>query len=122
MNRWWSHWDSLPWPDAQGFWLATCVTGHVITALHSIHFNLSTRASVLMLDRSCCVQDEKSNRVRATVMRYLNLSACYTKCLLNTRVRKRFPTLEHFVEAGQITYYTYNHTYILVLNSEYVAH
>jgi hypothetical protein len=29
INRWWTHWDSLPWPDTEGFWLASIVRGQV---------------------------------------------------------------------------------------------
>ena len=34
-------------------------------------------------------------------MRYVNLSFVYTMSQVCTRVKKRFPTLDHLVEAGE---------------------
>lgn len=47
-------------------------------------------------------QDEKARIMRRTIMRYLCLSATMCFTLISPRVKKRFPTLDHFVEAGML--------------------
>ena len=47
------------------------------------------------------LQDERSRLMRRTVIRYANLSLCITLAMISPRVKKRFPTLEHFVESGK---------------------
>ncbi|CAG7717307.1 unnamed protein product, partial [Allacma fusca] len=38
--------------------------------------------------------------MRRTMMRYLNLSFVVTMGMMSTQAKKRFPTLNHLVEAG----------------------
>lgn len=38
--------------------------------------------------------------MRRTVMRYVNLSQTITLIMISPKVKKRFPTLDHLVEAG----------------------
>lgn len=38
--------------------------------------------------------------MRRTIMRYVNLSYAMILSMVSTRVKKRFPTLDHLVEAG----------------------
>jgi bestrophin-3 len=38
--------------------------------------------------------------MRRTVMRYVNLAAVHSMTMFSSRVRKRFPDLDHFVTAG----------------------
>ncbi|CAG0922804.1 unnamed protein product [Notodromas monacha] len=75
IGRWWTMWDLLPWPDNAAFYVASSFPG----------------------------SDEKSRILRRTVVRYINCSSVHTKCLLSQRVRRRFPTMEHFVSAGLLT-------------------
>ncbi|XP_044737268.1 bestrophin-4-like [Chrysoperla carnea] len=72
MTRWWNQYNSIPYPDS----LAVFVSAHV----HG--------------------QDERGRVMRRTIMRYVCL--CLTKVLtmISPRVKKRFPTLDHFVDAG----------------------
>ncbi|XP_024921944.1 bestrophin-4 isoform X2 [Cynoglossus semilaevis] len=74
-NRWWGQYTSFPLPDN----LMMVVSGNVHGA------------------------DERGRLLRRTLMRYANLSSVLILRSISTRVRKRFPTLEHVVEAGFMT-------------------
>ncbi|XP_077580610.1 bestrophin-4 [Stigmatopora nigra] len=74
-NRWWGQYTSFPLPDN----LMMVVSGNVHGA------------------------DEKGRLLRRTLMRYANLSSVLILRSVSTRVHKRFPTLEHIVEAGFMT-------------------
>ncbi|XP_028833443.1 bestrophin-4 [Denticeps clupeoides] len=71
-NRWWGQYTSFPLPDN----LMMAVSGNV----HGT--------------------DERGRLVRRTLMRYANLSSVLILRSVSTRVRRRFPSLEHVVEAG----------------------
>lgn len=72
-NRWWGQYTSFPLPDN----LMMVVSGNV----HGT--------------------DERGRLLRRTLMRYANLSSVLILRSISTRVHKRFPTLEHVVEAGR---------------------
>uniref|UniRef100_A0A4W6BR82 Bestrophin homolog n=1 Tax=Lates calcarifer TaxID=8187 RepID=A0A4W6BR82_LATCA len=74
-NRWWGQYTSFPLPDN----LMMVVSGNV----HGT--------------------DERGRLLRRTLMRYANLSSVLILRSISTRVHKRFPTLEHIVEAGFMT-------------------
>lgn len=73
MSRWWGQFENVPWPDR----LAALVGGHVRGA------------------------DEPSRLTRRTLMRYANLSGVLIYRSVSTAVYKRFPTMEHLVQAGR---------------------
>ncbi|MFT7806967.1 bestrophin-2-like [Arapaima gigas] len=75
VSRWWGQFESVPWPDR----LAALVGGHVRGA------------------------DETSRLVRRTLVRYANLSGVLIYRSVSTAVYKRFPTMEHLVQAGLMT-------------------
>ncbi|KAJ0069278.1 hypothetical protein NL108_003211, partial [Boleophthalmus pectinirostris] len=75
VSRWWGQYESIPWPDR----LAALVGAHV-------------RGT-----------DEMSKLTRRTLMRYANLSGVLTYRSVSTAVYKRFPTMEHLVQAGLMT-------------------
>ncbi|XP_072291746.1 bestrophin-4 isoform X1 [Eucyclogobius newberryi] len=75
VSRWWGQYENIPWPDR----LAALVGAHVRGA------------------------DEVSKLTRRTLMRYANLSGVLTYRSVSTAVYKRFPTLEHLVQAGLMT-------------------
>lgn len=72
-NRWWGQYTSFPLPDN----LMMVVSGNVHGA------------------------DETGRLLRRTLMRYANLSSVLILRSISTRVQRRFPTLEHVVEAGK---------------------
>uniref|UniRef100_A0A3Q3QVK8 Bestrophin homolog n=1 Tax=Monopterus albus TaxID=43700 RepID=A0A3Q3QVK8_MONAL len=75
-NRWWGQYTSFPLPDD----LMMVVSGNV----HGT--------------------DERGRLLRRTLMRYANLSSVLILRSISTRVHKRFPTLEHIVEAFMTTH------------------
>ncbi|XP_037355528.1 bestrophin-4 [Talpa occidentalis] len=72
VNRWWAQYTSIPLPDQ-----LMCV----ITA--SVHG-----------------EDERGRLLRRTLIRYANLASVLVLRSVSTRVLKRFPTIEHVVDAG----------------------
>lgn len=72
-NRWWGQYTSFPLPDN----LMMVVSGNV----HGT--------------------DERGRLLRRTLMRYVNLSSVLILRSISTRVHRRFPTLDHVVEAGK---------------------
>ncbi|XP_071353201.1 bestrophin-1 isoform X2 [Trachinotus anak] len=75
VSRWWGQFENVPWPDR----LAALVGGHVRGG------------------------DEASRLTRRTLMRYANLSGVLIYRSVSTAVYKRFPTMEHLVQAGLMT-------------------
>ncbi|XP_028902586.1 bestrophin-4 [Ornithorhynchus anatinus] len=72
VNRWWAQYTSIPLPDQ-----LMCV---VSSTVHGA--------------------DEQGRLLRRTLLRYANLSAVLVLRSVSTRVLKRFPTMDHVVEAG----------------------
>ncbi|XP_058790502.1 bestrophin-4 [Phymastichus coffea] len=72
MNRWWSQYVSIPWPDSIAVFVSATIHGN----------------------------DERGRLMRRTIVRYV--CVCLTLVLANVspRVKKRFPTLEHYVDVG----------------------
>nr|XP_046191137.1 bestrophin-3-like isoform X1 [Oncorhynchus gorbuscha]XP_046191138.1 bestrophin-3-like isoform X1 [Oncorhynchus gorbuscha]XP_046191150.1 bestrophin-3-like isoform X3 [Oncorhynchus gorbuscha] len=75
VNRWWNQFVNLPWPDRLMFLVSSCVHGH----------------------------DEQGRLLRRTLIRYVNLTSLLIFRSVSTAVCKRFPTMEHVVEAGFMT-------------------
>ncbi|XP_075143570.1 bestrophin-4 isoform X2 [Leptodactylus fuscus] len=76
INRWWAQYTSIPLPDQ-----LMCV---VSSTVHG--------------------GDEKGRLLRRTLLRYANLSSVLILRSVSVRVLKRFPTMEHIVEAGFMTH------------------
>lgn len=72
MNRWWSQYTSIPKPDSIAVFISTNIHG----------------------------QDERGRVMRRTIMRYVCLCATMVLTMISPKVKKRFPTIEHLVEAG----------------------
>lgn len=75
VNRWWNQYKSIPLPDR----LMCVISGNV----HG--------------------SDERGRLYRRTLMRYCNLSSLLILRSVSTAVFKRFPTVDHVVEAGFMT-------------------
>lgn len=72
MTRWWNQYMAIPWPDSIAVFVSATIHGN----------------------------DERGRLMRRTIVRYV--CVCLTMVLSNVapRVKKRFPTLEHFVDSG----------------------
>ncbi|XP_068083497.1 bestrophin-2 [Anabrus simplex] len=75
MTRWWNQYVSIPWPDPIAVFVSSNIHG----------------------------QDERGRVMRRTIMRYVCLCLSMVFTMISPRVKKRFPTLDHFVEAGLLT-------------------
>ncbi|KAG8439670.1 hypothetical protein GDO86_005736 [Hymenochirus boettgeri] len=75
VNRWWNQFVNLPWPDRLMFLISSNVHG----------------------------RDEYGRLLRRTLMRYVNLTSLLIFRSVSTAVYKRFPTMDHVVEAGFMT-------------------
>jgi len=72
MGRWWQQYLSIPRIDTLAIWINSSIVG----------------------------DGDKERLLRRTLMRYvcLTITQCFT--LISPRIKKRFPTLDHLVEAG----------------------
>ncbi|XP_030070117.1 bestrophin-3 [Microcaecilia unicolor] len=75
VNRWWNQFVNLPWPDRLMILISSNVHG----------------------------RDEYGRLLRRTLMRYVNLTSLLIFRSVSTAVYKRFPTMDHVVEAGFMT-------------------
>ncbi|XP_041637270.1 bestrophin-3-like [Cheilinus undulatus] len=75
VNRWWNQFVNLPWPDRLMLLISSCVQG----------------------------KDEYGRLLRRTMVRYVNLTSLLIFRSVSTAVCKRFPTMDHVVEAGFMT-------------------
>ncbi|KAM3968234.1 LOW QUALITY PROTEIN: bestrophin-4 [Aphomia sociella] len=72
MNRWWSQYTTIPWPDSIAVFVSATIHG----------------------------QDERGRLMRRTIVRYVCLCLTMVLTMISPRVKKRFPMLSNFVEAG----------------------
>ncbi|XP_069183726.1 bestrophin-2 isoform X1 [Procambarus clarkii] len=75
IRRWWEQYKTLPWPDTLSLFISTSIHGH----------------------------DRQGRLMRRTIVRYINLSFVLTLTMITPRAKKRFPSLDHIVEAGFMT-------------------
>ncbi|XP_024220172.1 bestrophin-4 isoform X2 [Halyomorpha halys] len=74
-GRWWQQFMAIPWPDK---------------VMHSLALYVGSN-------------DEQGRILRRTMMRYLNLSLILVLRSISSAVKRRFPTMEHLIEAGFMT-------------------
>ncbi|XP_054274966.1 bestrophin-2 isoform X1 [Macrosteles quadrilineatus] len=72
VSRWWEQYRLLPWPDTLALFVSAAVQG----------------------------QDERGRLMRRNIVRYAILAYVITLKHVSVRVKKRFPTLQHIVDAG----------------------
>ncbi|XP_058799679.1 bestrophin-4-like [Phymastichus coffea] len=75
-QRWWQQYMAIPWPDKVMHSVALYVIG----------------------------SDEYGRTLRRALMRYLNLSLILVLRSISSAVKRRFPTLDHVVDAGFMTH------------------
>ncbi|XP_048517093.1 bestrophin-2 isoform X2 [Dendroctonus ponderosae] len=74
-SRWWSQFQAIPYPDNVALLIGANIKG----------------------------QDERARIVRRTIVRYICVTFTFTLTLMSPKAKKRFPTLNHFVDAGLFT-------------------
>ncbi|KAL3265242.1 hypothetical protein HHI36_009456 [Cryptolaemus montrouzieri] len=75
MERWWNQYTSLPFPDNLAILIGASIKG----------------------------EDMRSRAVKRTMVRYVCVTFTITLTLISPKVKKRFPTLDHFIESGLLT-------------------
>ncbi|GFU24067.1 bestrophin-3 [Nephila pilipes] len=72
VKRWWDSFNCIPWPDTLAFFVSAYIHG----------------------------QDDRGRLMRRSIMRYANLAFVITLTCISPCVKKRFPTMDHLVDAG----------------------
>uniref|UniRef100_A0A1B6IYJ9 Bestrophin homolog n=1 Tax=Homalodisca liturata TaxID=320908 RepID=A0A1B6IYJ9_9HEMI len=72
VRRWWEQYRLLPWPDTLALFVSAAIPG----------------------------VDERGRLMRRNIVRYAILAYVITLKHVSVRVKKRFPTLQHIVDAG----------------------
>ncbi|XP_043283504.1 bestrophin-4 [Venturia canescens] len=72
MTRWWNQYVAIPWPDSIAVFVSATIHGN----------------------------DERGRLMRRTIVRYVCVCLTIVLTSVSPRVKKRFPTLDHFVDAG----------------------
>lgn len=75
VKRWWEQYTSIPWPDSLAVLVSSLLQGN----------------------------DDGGRVMRRTIMRYTNLALVMVLTSVCNRVKKRFPTYDHLVDAGLMT-------------------
>ncbi|KAH8371298.1 hypothetical protein KR093_006823 [Drosophila rubida] len=74
VERWWSQYTSVPWPDPLAVYVSTLVRG----------------------------LDEHGRLMRRTIMRYVCLSLTMVLTMISPGIKRRFPTYDYLIEAGML--------------------
>ncbi|XP_037802450.1 bestrophin-2-like isoform X2 [Penaeus monodon] len=76
VQRWWAQYMLIPWPDTICLLANTYIQG----------------------------QDDRARMIRKNFARYINLAFALSFSRISPRVARRFPTYQHFIEAGYMTH------------------
>ncbi|KAJ8922643.1 hypothetical protein NQ315_007675, partial [Exocentrus adspersus] len=74
-TRWWSQYTSIPFPDNLAILIGASIKG----------------------------QGDRARIIRRTIVRYVCVTFTMTLTMLSPKVKKRFPTLDHYVDVGLIS-------------------
>lgn len=101
VNRWWNQFVNLPWPDRLMFHISRYSPGPPNRDVTPK--DRTSRQMSCFFSSFSCVQgkDEYGRLLRRTLVRYVNLTSLLILRSVSTAVCKRFPTMDHVVEAGQ---------------------
>lgn len=88
VKRWWEQYRLLPWPDTLALFVSAAIQGHRTN--NDSGANLSSSHN----------KDETGRLMRRNIMRYMVLAYVITLQKISLRVKRRFPTWQHLVDAG----------------------
>ncbi|ALC44679.1 Best3 [Drosophila busckii] len=75
VDRWWSQYITVPWPDPLAVYVSALVRG----------------------------QDEHGRLMRRTIMRYVCLSLTMVLTMISPGIKRRFPNYDYIVDVGMLT-------------------
>lgn len=90
VTRWWEQYRLLPRPDTLALFISAAIPGNVSLFLLKLTGNW-----VFSL------KDEKGRLMRRNIMRYSVLAFVITLMRISLRVKRRFPSHQHLVDAGK---------------------
>ena len=99
-RRRWDFFCKIPLTDHLANYVSYSIHGQVITLRIFYGYIMDIFPSYYLMT-ALYLQDERCRLMRRTIMRFANLSYVMRLSVISTRVKKRFPTLDHLVEAGK---------------------
>jgi len=98
VKRWWEQYRLLPWPDTLALFISAAIpnsNGGV-----NVRKYISTDRIPLNHLKYLNIQNETGRLMRRNIMRYMVLAYVITLQRISLRVKRRFPTTQHLVDAG----------------------
>lgn len=106
VKRWWEQYKLLPWPDTLALFISAAIPGNV-----SFHWEIRkiriAQLEMKVPNINCNLsspdapkQQEIGRLMRRNIMRYMVLAYVITLQRISLRVKRRFPELQHLVDAG----------------------
>jgi len=98
VKRWWEQYRLLPWPDTLALFISAAIpnsNGGV-----NVRKYFSTERNPLNHLKYLNIQNETGRLMRRNIMRYMVLAYVITLQRISLRVKRRFPTTQHLVDAG----------------------
>ena len=96
VSRWWAQWNAIPWPDSLAF--------KINVYCHGKECSITILLNCRQLINYFSMQDDETRLIRRNVTRYACLAIVETLRMVSSKVKKRFPTMEHLVDAGLLTH------------------